>query len=113
MNTVKAPNSRFPYSRLRYSRLKKLGLVSCIREYTFRYSRIQVLFIYGTANVVEDAYGIGRDGFEQIESSDIQELFESQDEDLTETDLEVMLNPHSIEEEPSTSTENASLNRKT
>lgn len=48
-----------------------------------------------------------------IESSDIQELFESQDEDLTETDLEEMLNPHSIEEEPSTSTENASLNRKT
>ncbi|CAK1552926.1 unnamed protein product [Leptosia nina] len=45
-----------------------------------------------TANIAEIANGIGRDGFEQIESSDIQELLESQDEDLTETDLEEMLN---------------------
>ncbi|GBP20903.1 Tigger transposable element-derived protein 1 [Eumeta japonica] len=40
-----------------------------------------------TANIAEIANGIGRDGFEQIESSDIQELLESQNEDLTETDL--------------------------
>ena len=40
-----------------------------------------------TANIVEIANGIGRDGFEQIELSNIQELLESQDEDLTETDL--------------------------
>ena len=41
-----------------------------------------------TANIAEVASGIGRDGFEQIESRDVQELLESQDEDLTETDLE-------------------------
>jgi hypothetical protein len=34
-----------------------------------------------TVNIAEIANGIGRDGFEQIESSDIQELLESQDED--------------------------------
>lgn len=38
------------------------------------------------------------------ESSDIRELLDLQD-DLTETDLEEMLIPHSAEEEPSTSTE--------
>ena len=57
--------------------------------------QIQIL----TANIAEIVNGIGRDGFEQIESSDFQELFESQDEDLTETDLEETLNPQSIEEE--------------
>ncbi|GBP30881.1 NFX1-type zinc finger-containing protein 1 [Eumeta japonica] len=57
-----------------------------------------------TANIAEIANGIGRDGFEQIESSDIQELLESQNEDLTETDLEEMLNSQPIEEEASTST---------
>ena len=61
-----------------------------------------------TANIAEIASGIGRDGFEQIESSDIQELLESQDEDLTETVLEEMLNSRPIEEEASTSTGNLS-----
>lgn len=65
-----------------------------------------------TANIAEIANGIGRDGFEQIESSDIQELLESQDEDLTETDLEEMLNSQPIEEEASTSTGNVTFNLK-
>ncbi|CAG9568336.1 unnamed protein product [Danaus chrysippus] len=65
-----------------------------------------------TANIAEIANGIGRDGFEQIESSDIQELLESQDEDLTETDLEEMLNSQPIEEEASTSTENVTFTLK-
>ncbi|KAL4720183.1 hypothetical protein ACJJTC_014404, partial [Scirpophaga incertulas] len=47
-----------------------------------------------------------------IESSDIQELLESQDEDLTETDLEEMLNSQPIEEEASTSTENVTFTLK-
>ena len=59
-----------------------------------------------TANIAEIASGIGRDGFEQIESSDIQELLELQDEDLTETDLEEMLSSQPIEEEASRSTVN-------
>lgn len=65
-----------------------------------------------TANIAEIANGIGRDGFEQIESSDIQELLESQDEDLTETDLEEMLNSQPIEEEASTSTGKVTFNLK-
>ena len=65
-----------------------------------------------TANIAEIASGIGRDGFEQIESSDIQELLELQDEDLTETDLEEMLNSQPIEEEASTSTGNVTFNLK-
>ncbi|KAH7644273.1 tigger transposable element-derived protein 1-like [Dermatophagoides farinae] len=65
-----------------------------------------------TANIAEIANGIGRDGFEQIESSDIQELLESQDEDLTETDLEEMLNSQPIEEKASTSTGNVTFNLK-
>ncbi|KAL4718043.1 hypothetical protein ACJJTC_004781 [Scirpophaga incertulas] len=48
----------------------------------------------------------------EIESSDIQELLESQDEDLTETDLEEMLNSQPIEEEASTSTENVTFTLK-
>lgn len=64
-----------------------------------------------TENVVHVANGIGRDGFEQIEPSDIQELFDSQDE-LTETDLEEMLTPHSTEEEPSATTEKVTFNLK-
>ncbi|CAH0721938.1 unnamed protein product, partial [Brenthis ino] len=65
-----------------------------------------------TANIAEIANGIGRDGLEQIDSSDIQELLESQDEDLTETDLEEMLNLQPIEEEASTSTGNVTFNLK-
>ncbi|KAL9915895.1 uncharacterized protein ACN2A1_002346 [Glossina fuscipes fuscipes] len=65
-----------------------------------------------TANIAEIANEIGRDEFEQIESSDIQELFESQYEDLTETDLEEVLNSPSIEEEASTSTGNVTFNLK-
>lgn len=65
-----------------------------------------------TDNIAEIANGIERDGFEQIESSDIQELLESQDEDLTEIDLEEMLNSQSIEEEASMSTENVTFNLK-
>lgn len=65
-----------------------------------------------TANIVEIASGIGRDGFDQIESSDVQELLEAQDEDLTETDLEEMLNSQPIEEEASTSAENVTFNLK-
>lgn len=65
-------------------------------------------------DIAQVANDIGRDGFEQIESGDIQELLESQDEDLTETDLEEMLNLHPIEdEEASTSTEKTTLNVKT
>ena len=60
----------------------------------------------------EIASGIRRDGFEQIESSDVQESLESQDEDLTETDLEEMLNSQPIEEEASTSTGNVTFNLK-
>lgn len=45
------------------------------------------------------------------ESSDIRELLDLQD-DLTETDLEEMLIPHSAEEEPSTSTEKGILTLK-
>ncbi|KAL9872898.1 uncharacterized protein ACN427_013954 isoform 1-T2 [Glossina fuscipes fuscipes] len=65
-----------------------------------------------TANIAEIANEIGRDGFAQIESSDIRELLESQDEDLTETDLEEMLNSQPIEEEASTSTGNVTFNLK-
>ena len=50
-----------------------------------------------TENISQVANGIGRDGFEQIKSSDIQKLLESQD-DLTETNWKEMLNPHPIEE---------------
>ncbi|CAH2098324.1 unnamed protein product [Euphydryas editha] len=64
------------------------------------------------ANIAEIANGIGRDGFEQIESSDIQELLESQDEDLTKTDLEEILNLQPIEEEASTSNENVTFHLK-
>lgn len=49
------------------------------------------------ANIVEMANWIGREGFERIESSDIQELVESEDEDLTKTELEEMLNSWPIE----------------
>ena len=45
-------------------------------------------------------------------SSDVQELLESQDEDLTETVLEEMLNSQPIEEEASTSTGNVTFNLK-
>ncbi|KAL9912861.1 tigger transposable element-derived protein 1-like [Glossina fuscipes fuscipes] len=65
-----------------------------------------------TANIAEIANAIGRDGFEEIESSDIQELLESQDEDLTETDLEEMLNSPPIEEKASTRTGNVTFNLK-
>lgn len=41
----------------------------------------------------------------EIESSDYQELPESQDEDLIETDFGEMLDPHSIVEETTTSIE--------
>lgn len=63
-----------------------------------------------TANIAQVANEIGQGGFDELESSDIQELLESQDEDLNETDLEEMLNPHSIEEEASTSIEKITLN---
>uniref|UniRef100_A0A1A9UGE9 DDE-1 domain-containing protein n=1 Tax=Glossina austeni TaxID=7395 RepID=A0A1A9UGE9_GLOAU len=63
-----------------------------------------------TANIAETANGIGRGGFEQIESRDIQELLETQYEDLTETDFEKMLNSQPIEEEASTSTGNVTFN---
>uniref|UniRef100_A0A1B0GCS1 Uncharacterized protein n=1 Tax=Glossina morsitans morsitans TaxID=37546 RepID=A0A1B0GCS1_GLOMM len=63
-----------------------------------------------TATIAQIANGIGRDGSEQIGSSDIQELLELQDEDLTETDLEKMLNSQPIEEEASTSTANMTFN---
>ena len=39
-----------------------------------------------TASIIEIANGIGLDGFEQIESSEIQEFLESQDENMSETD---------------------------
>uniref|UniRef100_A0A1A9UZY1 Uncharacterized protein n=1 Tax=Glossina austeni TaxID=7395 RepID=A0A1A9UZY1_GLOAU len=65
-----------------------------------------------TANLAEIAHGIGRDGFEQTESIDIQEFLESQDEDLTETDLGEMLISQPIEEEASTSTGNVTFNLK-
>ncbi|KAL9876647.1 tigger transposable element-derived protein 1-like [Glossina fuscipes fuscipes] len=65
-----------------------------------------------TANIAEIANGIGRDGFEQIESNDIQELLKSQDEDLTETDFEEILNSQPIEEEASRSTGNVIFNLK-
>uniref|UniRef100_A0A1B0AAH7 Uncharacterized protein n=1 Tax=Glossina pallidipes TaxID=7398 RepID=A0A1B0AAH7_GLOPL len=65
-----------------------------------------------TAYIAEIANGIGGDGFEQIESRDIQELLESQDEDLTETDLEEMLNSRPIDGEASTTTENVTFNLK-
>uniref|UniRef100_A0A1B0G314 Uncharacterized protein n=1 Tax=Glossina morsitans morsitans TaxID=37546 RepID=A0A1B0G314_GLOMM len=45
-------------------------------------------------------------------SSDTQELLEPQDEDLTETDLEKMLNSQPIEEDASTSTGNVTFNLK-
>lgn len=65
-----------------------------------------------TANKTEIANVLGRDEFEQIESSDIQELLESRDEDLTETDLEEMLNSQPLEEEGSTCTGNVIVNLK-
>ena len=65
-----------------------------------------------TVNIAEIANGIGRDGFEQIESSGVQEFLESQDEDLTATHLEAMLNSQPIEEEASTSTGNVTFNLK-
>ena len=65
-----------------------------------------------TENIVHVANGIRRDGFEQRESSDIQELFEQRDEDFSETELEEMLNPHSIEEAASTSIENVTFSLK-
>lgn len=65
-----------------------------------------------TANIAEIANGIERDGFEQIESSDIQESLESEDEDFTENDMEDMLNSQPIEEEASTSTGNVTINLK-
>uniref|UniRef100_A0A1A9VG67 DDE-1 domain-containing protein n=1 Tax=Glossina austeni TaxID=7395 RepID=A0A1A9VG67_GLOAU len=65
-----------------------------------------------TANIAEIANGIGRGGFEQIESSDIQELLESQDEDLTATDLEEVIISQPIEEEASTSTGNVTFKLK-
>uniref|UniRef100_A0A2A4JVK0 HTH CENPB-type domain-containing protein n=1 Tax=Heliothis virescens TaxID=7102 RepID=A0A2A4JVK0_HELVI len=65
------------------------------------------------ANIAEIASEIGRDGFEQIESSDVQELLASQDEDLTETDLEEMINSQPMEEEEAlTSTGNVTFNMK-
>ncbi|KAL9928133.1 tigger transposable element-derived protein 1-like isoform 1-T3 [Glossina fuscipes fuscipes] len=64
------------------------------------------------ANGIHGIHGIGRDRFEQIESSDIEKLLESQDEDLTEIDLEEMLNSEPIEEEASTSTGNVTFNLK-
>ncbi|XP_026470953.1 tigger transposable element-derived protein 1-like [Ctenocephalides felis] len=64
------------------------------------------------ANIVEIANEIGRDGFELIELSDIQELLETQDEALTETDLEKMLNVQLIEEETPTGTDIATFNLK-
>lgn len=96
--------------------LKPLTLKSCwkklwpalIAENDEESVQVQTL----TANIAEIANGIGRNGFEQIESSDIQELLESQDEDLTETDLEEMLNSQPIEEEASTSTENVTFTLK-
>lgn len=39
------------------------------------------------------------------ESTNIQELLEWQEEDLTETDLEELLHPNSIEEKGATNTE--------
>lgn len=65
-----------------------------------------------TENIVQIANNIGRDGFEQLESNDIQELFESQDEDLTEMELEEMLNIDFSEEEPTTSTEKKTMTLK-
>uniref|UniRef100_A0A1A9ZNS5 HTH psq-type domain-containing protein n=1 Tax=Glossina pallidipes TaxID=7398 RepID=A0A1A9ZNS5_GLOPL len=47
-----------------------------------------------------------------IESSDIQDLLESQDEDLTETDLEEILKSQPLEEEASTSTGDVTFNLK-
>ncbi|KAK9709247.1 hypothetical protein QE152_g26735 [Popillia japonica] len=65
-------------------------------------------------DIAQVADNIGRGGFEQIESDDIQRLLESQDEDLTEIDLKEMLKLHPIEdEETSTSTEKTTLNVKT
>lgn len=63
-----------------------------------------------TENIIEVAHGIGQDGFEQIESSDIEELLKSQNEDLTETDLEELLDAPSTGEQASTGTEQMTLN---
>ncbi|KAK9722651.1 DDE superfamily endonuclease [Popillia japonica] len=57
--------------------------------------QIQIL----AEDIVQVSNNIRRNGFEQIQSGDTQELLESQDEDLTETDLEEMLNLHFIEDE--------------
>ena len=62
-----------------------------------------------TENIAQTSNNIGRDGFEQLESNDIQELFESQMKDLTEMDLEEMLNTDFSEEEATTSTEKMTL----
>lgn len=56
-------------------------------------------------NVAQFTNSIGRDGFEQINTSEIKELLELQDDNITETDSEVMQNPVSIEEKDTTSTE--------
>ena len=62
-----------------------------------------------TANIAKIASGIGREGFKQIESSDVQDLPELQDGDLTESDLEEMLNSQPIEKEASTSIGNVTF----
>lgn len=40
-----------------------------------------------TVDNAEIANGMGRDGFEPIESNDIKEMLKSQDEDLTKTEF--------------------------
>lgn len=45
-----------------------------------------------------------KNGFEEIQSTDIQDLLESQEEDVTEIHSEEILNPQFIKEESSTRT---------
>lgn len=44
--------------------------------------------------------------FARIKSSGIQKLLESQDEDLTETNLNEILKPHTLEDDALTSSDN-------
>ena len=51
-----------------------------------------------TENIVQIPNNVGQDGFEQLESNDIKELFQSWHGDLTK--MEEILNVNFNEEEP-------------
>uniref|UniRef100_A0A1A9ZHI3 HTH CENPB-type domain-containing protein n=1 Tax=Glossina pallidipes TaxID=7398 RepID=A0A1A9ZHI3_GLOPL len=95
---------KFQSSEESLEELKPHTLKSCWKKLwpalTAESVQVQTL----TANIAEIANGIGRDG--------IQELLESQDEDLTEIGSGETLTSQPIEEEASTSTGNVIFNLK-